>query len=111
MYGLLSSEFSSMTGALTGDSASPDLWNALMADFRPPGYEDDVILGGIPLRAIIQVDDVARMSAAETELLVELLGSKIPGYQYGQDFGNDLRRNPQRYRAVHTRWEAGGFYE
>ncbi|KZP21652.1 hypothetical protein FIBSPDRAFT_931462 [Athelia psychrophila] len=25
-----------------------------MADFRPPGYEDDVILGGIPLRAIIQ---------------------------------------------------------
>lgn len=59
MDGLLSPEFSSMIGVLTGDSASPDLWNAFMSDFCPPADEDDVNLGGVPLGAIIQADDVA----------------------------------------------------
>ncbi|KZP03236.1 hypothetical protein FIBSPDRAFT_692711, partial [Athelia psychrophila] len=59
MEGLLSEEFASLIGVLTGDSASPDLWNAFMADFCPPKDVDDVVLGGVPLGAIIQADDIA----------------------------------------------------
>lgn len=64
MEGLLSEEFASLIGVFTGDSASPDLWNAFMADFCPPEDPDDVVLGGVPLGAIIQADDIALPSMA-----------------------------------------------
>lgn len=57
-----SEEFASLAGILTGDSMSPDLWNAFIADFRPPRDEDDTLLDGIYVGNLEQADDMALFS-------------------------------------------------
>ncbi|KZP07142.1 hypothetical protein FIBSPDRAFT_763346 [Athelia psychrophila] len=54
--------FASLAGILAGDSISPDLWNAFIADFRPPMDEDDVRLDGINVGNLEQADDMALFS-------------------------------------------------
>jgi hypothetical protein len=44
-----SAAFKSAIGVLTGDSASPGLWNIFFADLFFPSDPDDVVLDGIPV--------------------------------------------------------------
>jgi hypothetical protein len=47
--GKYSAAFKSAIGVLTGDSASPGLWNIFFADLFFPSDPDDVVLDGIPV--------------------------------------------------------------
>jgi hypothetical protein len=62
--GEYSQSFKSLIGVLTGDSASPGLWNIYFADLAlmVPPDPDDVILGDTPISHIEQADDVALFS-------------------------------------------------
>jgi hypothetical protein len=53
-----SDEFKSVIGILAGDSASPDLWDAFMGDFKPPYNPDNVVLGGSHIGNLEQADDM-----------------------------------------------------
>jgi hypothetical protein len=59
---------SSLIGILTGDSASPDLWDAFLADFRPPADPDDVELGGVSIGNLEQADDMVLFSLSPVGL-------------------------------------------
>ncbi|KAJ7613347.1 hypothetical protein DFH06DRAFT_1014941 [Mycena polygramma] len=56
--------FRSLIGLLTGDSASPCLWNIFFADFRLPEHPDDIRLHGRPVSQAEQADDNLIMSTA-----------------------------------------------
>ncbi|KZP21397.1 hypothetical protein FIBSPDRAFT_671446, partial [Athelia psychrophila] len=62
MDDVLSEEFVSLIGILTGDSASPDLWNAYYGDFRPPMDPDDIMLGKELVCTMEQADDTVLVS-------------------------------------------------
>ncbi|KAJ7165537.1 hypothetical protein C8R43DRAFT_878210 [Mycena crocata] len=49
--------FRSLIGLLTGDSASPTLWNIFFADFQLPDRPDDVRLNGVAVSQAEQADD------------------------------------------------------
>ncbi|KAJ7680744.1 hypothetical protein DFH06DRAFT_1405408, partial [Mycena polygramma] len=49
--------FRSLIGLLTGDSASPTLWNVFFADFQLPEHPDDVRLHGRAVSQAEQADD------------------------------------------------------
>jgi Reverse transcriptase (RNA-dependent DNA polymerase) len=68
MHQELSDEFESLIGILTGDSASPDLWDAFLADFRPPADPDDVELGGMSIGNLEQADDMVLFSLSPAGL-------------------------------------------
>ena len=58
--------------SLTGDSASPDLWNAFLADFRPPVDADDIGLGGVSVGNLEQADDTVLFSLSPAGLQQKL---------------------------------------
>jgi hypothetical protein len=68
----LSDEFKSMIGILTGDSASPDLWDAYLADYNPPIDSDDIVLGGVPIGNLEQADDMVLFSLSPAGLQQKL---------------------------------------
>ncbi|KAF5382677.1 hypothetical protein D9615_003053 [Tricholomella constricta] len=57
--GDLSDTFTSLLGLLTGDTASPGLWNIFFSDLSIPDHADDVLLNHRPVSHIEQADDVA----------------------------------------------------
>ncbi|KAF5377477.1 hypothetical protein D9615_005367 [Tricholomella constricta] len=57
--GDLSDTFTSLLGLLTGDIASPGLWNIFFSDLSIPDHADDVLLNHRPVSHIEQADDVA----------------------------------------------------
>jgi hypothetical protein len=59
-----SEAFKSAIGVLTGDSASPGLWNIFFADLFFPTDSDDVTLDGTPVSHVEQADDVALFSTS-----------------------------------------------
>ncbi|KZP11407.1 hypothetical protein FIBSPDRAFT_756733 [Athelia psychrophila] len=73
MDDVLSEEFVSLIGILTGDSASPDLWNAYFGDFRPPCDPDDVELGQELVCTMEQADDTVLVSLSPTGMQRRLL--------------------------------------
>lgn len=56
--------FRAHIGLLTGDSASPTLWNIYFTDFRLPPHTDDIHLNGRPVSQAEQADDNLIMSTA-----------------------------------------------
>ncbi|KAJ7912427.1 hypothetical protein B0H13DRAFT_2327434 [Mycena leptocephala] len=56
--------FRSLIGLLTGDTASPTLWNIFFADYRLPPHKDDVHLNGRPVSQAEQADDNLIMSTS-----------------------------------------------
>ncbi|KAF8210727.1 hypothetical protein K438DRAFT_1569988, partial [Mycena galopus ATCC 62051] len=60
--GMYSEAFKSAIGVLTGDLASPGLWNIFFADLFFPSDPDDVMLDGIAVSHVEQADDVALFS-------------------------------------------------
>lgn len=57
-----SNPFLSALGLLTGDTASPSLWNLFFSDFVLHPHEDDVIIDGVPLAHAGHADDVMLFS-------------------------------------------------
>ncbi|KAF7363892.1 RNA-directed DNA polymerase from mobile element jockey [Mycena sanguinolenta] len=68
--GAYSEAFKSMIGVLTGDSASPGLWNIYFGDLAKwfPADNDDVELSGISMSHIEHADDVALFSTTAAGL-------------------------------------------
>ncbi|RDB24922.1 RNA-directed DNA polymerase from mobile element jockey [Hypsizygus marmoreus] len=68
--GVLSETFKSLIGLLTGDTASPALWNIFFSDLAIPDHPDDVILddNGRPISHIEQADDVVLFSTTAAGL-------------------------------------------
>ncbi|KAJ7021684.1 hypothetical protein C8F04DRAFT_972436 [Mycena alexandri] len=60
--------FRSLIGLLTGDSASPTLWNIYFGDFRLPPHMDDVSLNGRLVSQAEQADDNLIMSTTFSAL-------------------------------------------
>ncbi|KAJ7206242.1 hypothetical protein GGX14DRAFT_367259 [Mycena pura] len=60
--------FRSLIGLLTGDSASPGLWNVFFADFRLREHPDDVRLHGHAVSQAEQADDNIIMSTSFSTL-------------------------------------------
>ncbi|KII94046.1 hypothetical protein PLICRDRAFT_36277 [Plicaturopsis crispa FD-325 SS-3] len=58
-----STEFKSLVGVLTGDSASPGLWNFYF-DWVVPDDVDDIVLNGRRISHVAQADDVAIWSTS-----------------------------------------------
>ncbi|KAJ6487246.1 hypothetical protein C8R47DRAFT_979351 [Mycena vitilis] len=56
--------FRSLIGLLTGDSASPTLWNIFFADYQLPPHKDDIQLNGRRVSQAEQADDNLIMSTA-----------------------------------------------
>ncbi|KAF5385079.1 hypothetical protein D9615_000996 [Tricholomella constricta] len=56
--GALSESFTSLLGLLTGDTASPSLWNIYFSDLSIPDHVDDVRLHGRAVSHVEQADDV-----------------------------------------------------
>ncbi|KII93966.1 hypothetical protein PLICRDRAFT_70555, partial [Plicaturopsis crispa FD-325 SS-3] len=56
---MTSAEFASLVGLLTGDTASPGLWNLYFADCNVPEDVDDIMLNGRRVSFVAQADDVA----------------------------------------------------
>jgi hypothetical protein len=56
--GQLSSTFKSTVGILTGDVASPSLWNILFSDLDIPLHDSDVELNGKRICSLEHADDV-----------------------------------------------------
>ncbi|KAJ7656247.1 hypothetical protein DFH06DRAFT_991790 [Mycena polygramma] len=56
--------FRSLIGLLTGDSASPTLWNIFFSDLRLPPHKDDIHLNGRPVSQAEQADDNLIMSTS-----------------------------------------------
>ncbi|KAF7374452.1 Reverse transcriptase domain-containing protein [Mycena sanguinolenta] len=54
--------FRSIIGWMTGDSASPGLWNIFFADFRVREHQSDIRLHGHPVSQAEQADDVMIVS-------------------------------------------------
>ena len=67
--GELSEEFKSTIGLLTGDTASPILWNLYFADVILPEDENDVTLG---ISHVEQADDVVLFSTTAAGLQQKL---------------------------------------
>jgi hypothetical protein len=67
---VLSAAFKSLIGVLTGDTASPVLWNVYFADlakvFGPD--PDDLLMAGIPISHLEQADDVVLFSTTAAGL-------------------------------------------
>jgi hypothetical protein len=59
-----STEFKAFIGLLTGDPASPVLWNLFMADLIMPDDVDDVILTGVRMTIPAQADDILLISTS-----------------------------------------------
>lgn len=57
-----SEEFKSLIGLLTGDPASPTLWNLYMSSLKMPPDKDDVVLGGVAMDMLAQADDILLLS-------------------------------------------------
>ncbi len=57
-----SDEFKSLIGLLTGDPASPTLWNLYMSSLKMPPDMDDVVLGGLAMDMLAQADDILLLS-------------------------------------------------
>ncbi len=57
-----SDEFKSLIGLLTGDPASPTLWNLYLSSLKMPPDMDDVILGGLAMDMLAQADDILLLS-------------------------------------------------
>ncbi|KAF7964774.1 hypothetical protein HWV62_3128 [Athelia sp. TMB] len=68
----LSDEFCSLTGILAGDSASPDLWNAFLGNFRPPKHKDDIILDGTAIGNLEHADDMVLVSTSPEGMQLKL---------------------------------------
>lgn len=66
----LTAAFKSLIGVLTGDTASPMLWNIYFADladvFEPDS--DDITLNGRPVSHLEQADDVVLFSTTAAGL-------------------------------------------
>jgi hypothetical protein len=60
--------FRSIIGLLTGDFASPTLWNIFFADFRQLPQPDDVCLHGFAVSQAEQADDNIIMSTSFSSL-------------------------------------------
>ncbi|KAJ7069239.1 hypothetical protein C8F01DRAFT_976823 [Mycena amicta] len=60
--GEYSERFKSTIGVLTGDSASPGLWNFYFADLTFPDDPDDIVLAGTPVPFMAHADDGALLS-------------------------------------------------
>ncbi len=58
-----SDEFKSLIGLLTGDPASPTLWNLYMSSLKMPPDMDDVVLGGLAMDMLAQADDILLLSS------------------------------------------------
>ncbi|KAF5375862.1 hypothetical protein D9615_008181 [Tricholomella constricta] len=56
--GSISDTFSSLLGLLTGDTASPGLWNIFFSDLAVPDHPDDILLNGRSVSHLEQADDV-----------------------------------------------------
>ena len=56
----LSDSFKSLIGLLTGDTASPMLWNIYFHDLHIPEDDDDVILNGRKISHVEQADEQCR---------------------------------------------------
>jgi hypothetical protein len=54
----LSEAFESLIRVLTGDTASPILWNIFFSDLCISEHPDDVLLGGRPISHAEQANDV-----------------------------------------------------
>ncbi|KAJ7128509.1 hypothetical protein C8R44DRAFT_701007 [Mycena epipterygia] len=67
--------FRSLIGLLTGDSASPCLWNIFFADFQLPEHPDDVRLHGRAVSQAEQADDNIIMSTSFSAFQTKVSGS------------------------------------
>jgi hypothetical protein len=67
-----STEFSALIGLLTGDPASPVLWNLFMADLVMLPDPDDVHLDNIRIAIMAQADDILLMSLTARGLRAKL---------------------------------------
>jgi hypothetical protein len=52
-----SEEFKALTGLLTGDPASPILWNLFLTDLKMMPDKDDVFLAAVRISLLAQADD------------------------------------------------------
>jgi hypothetical protein len=59
-----STEFKTFIGLLTGDPASPVLWNLCMGDLVMLDGPDDPILSNVRIAILAQADDILLISAA-----------------------------------------------
>ncbi len=64
--------FKSLMGLLTGDPASPILWNLFMADLTMPNHADDVQLAHRVMDILAQADDILLFSLSAAGLQVKL---------------------------------------
>jgi hypothetical protein len=67
---MLTDAFKSLIGVLTGDTASPILWNIYFADLEKHITTDanDIVIDGRPISHVEQADDVALFSTTITGL-------------------------------------------
>ncbi|KAF5386614.1 hypothetical protein D9615_001545 [Tricholomella constricta] len=70
--GALSESFTSLLGLLTGDTASPSLWNIFFSDLSIPDHVDDVRLHGRAVSHVEQADDVVLFTASPHGLQFKL---------------------------------------
>ncbi|KAF5374013.1 hypothetical protein D9615_009920 [Tricholomella constricta] len=65
--------FKALIGLLTGDPASPVLWNLYMSDLTMPPDIDDVLLADIPISLMAHADDILIISRTANGLARKLM--------------------------------------
>lgn len=67
-----SKEFKELIGLLTGDPASPILWNLFLADLKMMPDMDDVFLAAVRISLLAQADDMLLVSLSAQGLRMKL---------------------------------------
>lgn len=67
-----SAEFKAFIGLLTGDPASPILWNLFLSDLSMMPDMDDVFLAGVRISLLAQADDLLIVSLSPRGLRMKL---------------------------------------
>ena len=68
-----SKELRALIGLLTGDPASPILWNLFLADLKMMPDMDDVFLAAVRISLLAQADDMLLVSLSARGLRTKLL--------------------------------------
>lgn len=95
-----SAEFKALIGLLTGDPASPILWNLFLADLKMMPDKDDIFLSAVRISLLAQADDLLLVSlsarglqgklytlekwCARNFILINLIKTIILIFRYGK---------------------------
>jgi hypothetical protein len=90
-----SEEFKALIGLLTGNPASPILWNLFLADLKMMPDKDDIFLAAVRISLLAQADDMLLVSLSARGLQGKLntprvVPTKLHSHQYDQDNNLDL---------------------